>query len=223
MVFDLDGTLFDHGLAARIGLRSWLKARGVAPSAELERAWFEAESRHVTAWRDGQVAFTEQRRGRLRDFLPLIKVPVGQDDELDDIFAGYLNAYEHAWVGYDDVDGVLTSLQALGLRTAVLTNGSERQQRAKLSRLGLLDRVGPVFTAEALGVAKPQPQAFHLVCAALDVAPPRVLYVGDDLEVDVLAARSAGLQAIHLDRLAVGPADGTRSISSLVSLIQLLS
>lgn len=156
---------------------------------ELERVWLEAETRHFTAWRDGLVSFTEQRRGRLRDFLPSIEVAVGQDHELDDVFVGYLAAYEQAWVGYDDVDGVLKSLQALGLSTAVLTNGSERQQRAKLSRLGLLDRVGPVFTAEPLGVAKPQPRAFHLVCEALDLAPPRVLYVGDDHEVDVLAAR----------------------------------
>ena len=34
----------------------------------------------------------------------------------------------------------------------MLTNGSEHQQPAKLRAIGLLDAVGPVFTAEALGV-----------------------------------------------------------------------
>ena len=169
------------------------------------------------------MSFVEQRGGRLRDFLPRIGVPVGQDDELDGVFAGYLAAYEQAWVGYDDVDGALTSSRGLGLTTAVLTNSSERQQRAKLSRLGLLDRVGPVFTAEALGVAKPRPEAFHLVCRALDLAPPCVLYVGDDHEVDVLAARSAGLQAIHLDRHADGPCKEAHSISTLATLVERLT
>lgn len=218
VVFDLDGTLFDHQLSARLGLQAWLKARGVALDDELERAWFEAEAKHFTAWRDGLVSFAEQRRRRLRDFLPLIRVRIGQDDDLDDVFAGYLDAYERAWAGYDDVDSALASLRDLGLTTAVLTNGSEHQQRAKLSRLGLLDRVGPVFTAEALGVAKPRPEAFHLVCRALDLAPASVLYIGDDHEVDVLAARSAGLQAIHLDRLDAGPLTEPHSISTLASL-----
>lgn len=218
VVFDLDGTLFDHQLSARVGLQAWLKARGVALDEELEQAWFEAEARHFTAWRDGHVSFAEQRRRRLRDFLPLIRVRVGQDDDLDEVFAGYLDAYERAWVGYNDVDDALVLLRDLGLTTAVLTNGSELQQRAKLSRLGLLDRVGPVFTAEALGVAKPRPEAFHLVCRALNLAPSSVLYIGDDHEVDVLAARGAGLQAVHLDRLDAGPHTETHSISSLASL-----
>lgn len=221
VVFDLDGTLFDHHLSARLGLRAWLGARGVALDDELERAWFEAEARHFAAWRDGLVSFAEQRRRRLRDFLPLVGVR-DQDDDLDGVFAGYLDAYERAWVGYDDVNSALASLRDLGLTTAVLTNGSEHQQRAKLSRLGLLNRVGPVFTAGPLGVAKPRPEAFHLVCRALDLAPSSVLYVGDDYEVDVVAARSAGLQAIHLDRYDAGPHTEPRRISTLADLHRLM-
>ena len=49
MVFDLDGTLFDHGLAARLGLQTWLQAQGIVLDDELEQAWFEAETRHFTA------------------------------------------------------------------------------------------------------------------------------------------------------------------------------
>lgn len=175
VVFDLDGTLFDHRVSARLGLEAWLAEQGVRLTDELEQAWFRAEERHFAAWRERRVSSFEQRRGRLRDFLPLIGAAVGDDGDLDAVFAGYLAAYERAWVGYDDVEAALTAVRDLGLLTAVLTNGAEEQQRAKLSRLGLLDRVGPVFTAEALGVAKPHPEAFRLVCAALDLPPGQVL------------------------------------------------
>jgi len=223
VLFDLDGTLFDHPLSARRALDAWLADRGVPPSEELAAAWTAAEERHFAAWREGRVSFAEQRRGRLRDLLPLLGEPVGDDEALDAVFAGYLAAYERAWVGYDDVDAALADVHGLGLATAVLTNGMEDQQRAKLAALGLLERVGPVFTAERLGVTKPRPEAFLRVCAALGLPPGQVLYVGDEHEVDVLGARAAGLRAVHLDRLGAGPADEAARVEGLGELVRHLS
>ena len=219
VVFDLDGTLFDHWSSARRGLSEWLVGLEVELTKELANAWFEAEERHVTGWREGVVSWAEQRRRRLRDFLPLIGVPVGTDDDLDQVFAGgYLLAYERAWVGYDDVDAALDAVHDFGVVTAMLTNGVQEQQEAKLAHLGLFGRLGPVFTAEGLGVAKPNPLAFHLVCAHLALPPGQVLYVGDDYEVDVLAARAAGLRAVYLDRVGTGPMTEHNRITTLAEL-----
>jgi putative hydrolase of the HAD superfamily len=219
VVFDLDGTLFDHGSSAQRGLSEWLAGLEVELTKELANAWFEAEERHVTHWREGVVSWAEQRRRRLRDFLPLIGVPVGTDDDLDQVFAGgYLLAYERAWVGYDDVDAALDAVHDFGVVTAMLTNGVQEQQEAKLAHLGLFGRLGPVFTAEGLGVAKPNPRAFHLVCAHLALPPGQVLYVGDDYEVDVLAARAAGLRAVYLDRVGTGPMTEHNRITTLAEL-----
>jgi putative hydrolase of the HAD superfamily len=220
VVFDLDGTLFDHLSSARRGLSKWLAGLDVVLTPELASAWFEAEERHVTSWREGLVSWAEQRRRRLRDFLPLIGAPVGTDNDLDEVFvAGYLLAYERAWVGYDDVDSALDALHDHGVVTAMLTNGTQEQQEAKLAHLGLLGRKGQVFTAEGLGVAKPDPRAFDLVCAHLSLSPEQVLYVGDDYEVDVLAARAAGLRAVYLDRAGTGPMTEHNRITTLAQLL----
>lgn len=223
VLFDLDGTLFDHPASARRALDAWLSDRGVAPTEELAAAWTAAEGRHFAAWREGRVSFAEQRRGRLRDLLPLLGEQVGDDAALDAAFAGYLLAYEREWVGYDDVDAALAAVHDRGLATGVLTNGREDQQRAKLAALGLLERVGPVLTAERLGVTKPRPEAFLRACAALGLPPGQVLYVGDEHEVDVLGARAAGLRAVHLDRLGTGPADEPARLEGLAGLVQHLS
>ena len=143
---------------------------------------------------------------------------VGDDGALDAMFEQYLEHYQDAWRGFDDVEGALADIRTRGLATAVLTNGAEVQQRAKLERIALLDRVGPVFTAEALRVGKPSPQAFAAVCASLGLAPGSVLHVGDDHALDVLAARAAGLRAVHLDRTGAGPVDEPARITTLADL-----
>jgi putative hydrolase of the HAD superfamily len=64
VVFDLDGTLFDHSSSARRGLRQWLAGLDVVLTNELASTWFEAEERHGTSWREGEVSWAEQRRRR---------------------------------------------------------------------------------------------------------------------------------------------------------------
>ena len=56
-----------------------------------------------------------------------------------------------------------------------------------------------VFFAE-LGMAKPSAGIFHAACARLGLAPEHVLHVGDDPELDVAGARSAGLRSAWLNR-----------------------
>ena len=105
-----------------------------------------------------------------------------------------------------------------GLRTAVLTNGLREQRNAEVAALGLTGRLGPVVTAEELGVAEPRAAAFTAVCDLLGTAPERTLHVGDDHEADVLGARAAGLRAVHLDRTGTGPAGEAARIASLLEL-----
>jgi putative hydrolase of the HAD superfamily len=205
VLFDLDGTLVDHRGAVAAALRAWVPTFGVPASDDVIRAWFAAEQRHFPAWRRGDISFADQRRRRLRDILPLLGRSVGADDELDRTFEGYLRHYESAWTVFDDVESSLSELALDGVDIAVLSNGLVSQQSAKLEKVGLIGRVGPIFTAEGLGVAKPNPKAFIAVCAELGLAPACVLHVGDLYDVDVVAARVAGLGAVHLDRYDEGP------------------
>lgn len=218
VIFDLDGTLVDHVGSVTAALHGWLPSLGVVATDGLADAWFDAEERHFPAWRSRQISFAEQRRRRLRDFLPLIGIDPGDDKDLDAIFAGYLASYEASWTKFTDVDAALNALDDAGLKTAVLTNGTVEQQTAKLKAVGLRGRTGPVFAAEELGAAKPDPSTYLTVCTQLDVHPGAALHVGDLYELDVLAPRAAGLQAVHLDRADRGPHDEEHRITSLDQL-----
>ncbi|WP_337590370.1 HAD family hydrolase [Kribbella sindirgiensis] len=203
VVFDLDNTLFDHTGCAVAGLRSWVTELGITPTDELVAEWFVIEEDQFGRFLAGEITHQGQRRGRLRAFLPVLGLPVpATDAELDEVFTGYLTQYTNNWIAYPDARPALEVARSNGWRIGVLTNGSTKQQNAKLRAIGLADLIDVVCTSEELGVSKPDPRAYRRVCEALGVEPSETMMVGDNLELDVVAARAAGLTAQHLDRAA---------------------
>lgn len=71
---------------------------------------------------------------------------------------------------------------------------------SKLRTTGLLELCGPVFASSELPAGKPDPRAYAAVCERLGVRPAQALMVGDNYEPDVVAAKAAGLRAVHIDR-----------------------
>jgi putative hydrolase of the HAD superfamily len=203
VIFDLDNTLFDHTTSATNAVLGWVPELSGTPSDALVAEWFVIEDRNFNQWLSGVVTHQGQRRGRLRDFLPLIGYPVpALDEELDQIYTRFLRHYEASWAAYPDARPALEVARSNGWRIGVLTNGSTTQQNAKLSAIGLADLVDAVCTSESLGVSKPDPRAYLQTCTALGVEPADTMMIGDNLELDVLAARQAGMTAHHLDRTA---------------------
>ena len=95
---------------------------------------------------------------------------------------------------YDDVRPVLTRWCAR-YPLIVVTNGN-----ADVDAIGLGDCFVARFAAHEVGYGKPDPRIFHDACRHVGVDPQRVLHVGDDPLLDLVAARSAGLQAAWLRR-----------------------
>jgi putative hydrolase of the HAD superfamily len=223
VIFDLDGTLFDHCHSATTAIGAWLPELGAVVDDALLSAWFALEDRHFVTWQAGAIDFVEQRRRRLAEFLPLIAVEPGGPDELDRLFRRYLIHYQQAWTGFADAEAAVAAVERAGLRPAILTNGRVDMQNAKVDAIGLTGRLGPVFTAEGLGTAKPEPAAYLAVCASLGVPPADVLHIGDRYDLDVVAARAAGLAAVHLDRTGAGPHTEPHRLTSLTQLAEYLA
>ncbi len=80
-------------------------------------------------------------------------------------------------------------------RVVLLSNATDRLDD-DLERLGLTTEVDAVFNSSRLGVAKPDPAVFALVCAQLGLPPRRCAFV-DDTAGHVTAATAAGLRAHH--------------------------
>ncbi|QIY98474.1 HAD family hydrolase [Streptomyces sp. S1D4-11] len=205
VIWDVDDTLFDYTTADRTGMHGHLAAEGLLggyESAEQALAyWREITDQQWARFSAGETDFEGQRRERVRVFL-------GErltDAEADAWFQRYLTHYEAAWTLFPDVLPVLDAL-AESHRHGVLSNSSLTVQDRKLRVLGVRDRFEAVLCAAELGVSKPDAQAFHAACEALELAPRQVAYVGDHPEIDGRGAADAGLLSVWLDR------DGGRAV-----------
>lgn len=92
---------------------------------------------------------------------------------------------------------VLPGLNRLKSRYAL---GSLSNGNADLGRIGLEHMFAISLSARQIGAAKPARRCFVRLAEELAVAPQQLLYVGDDPQLDVRAARAAGLRSAWMNR-----------------------
>lgn len=223
LLLDLDGTLVDHDTAEVTGVDGWLSAAGLPHEVDgvpAVRLWREITEAVLPDYFHGRLGLQEQRRIRVRGFLPLLGVDVAAmtDDEVDAHFREYHRRYAAAWTAFPDVVPALTRLRE-NHRLAVLTNGDQDHQEGKLRTAGVDGLVEQVVATSTLGAAKPEAAAFHRALDRLGADPATTTYVGDRLDVDARGAQAAGLVGVWLDRVGDGPPpDDVRTIRSLADL-----
>ena len=98
------------------------------------------------------------------------------------------------------VECYVDALPALAALAAARPLVSISNGNADLVRIGLHHHFTHRLSARDCGIAKPAPEIFHDACARLGLAPSQVLHVGDDPDLDVAAARAAGLRSAWLNR-----------------------
>jgi phosphoglycolate phosphatase len=89
-------------------------------------------------------------------------------------------------------------LRAAGLPLACITNKESRFTMPLLEAAGLGDVFALTLCADTESDRKPSPNLLRSACVHLDVAPARLLYVGDS-HTDVAAARGAGCRVAIVD------------------------
>lgn len=216
VLFDLDDTLVDHRGAVRDALAFWGRKWGLGEIVELERRWRELEHHYFGLFQERKLTFVEQRRARVRAFLPHL----GLDDAAaDSVFGEFLAAYRRHWRAFPDAAGVFERALAAGVIVGVLTNGERAQQVAKLEATGLAMPGVQLIASSQLPVAKPDPRAFTMACDMLGVpAGASCLMVGDSWENDIEGAVGAGLDTVFVDRCDTRPDCALPRLRSLADL-----
>lgn len=194
ITLDLDDTLWPIApviARAEAALHAWLREHAPRtaarwPLAAARRLRDEVAAAHPQLAHD----YTAQRMLTLERMLR----ESGDDVALaQPAFAAFFAA-RCAVVHYDDSLQALERLAAR-LPLAALSNGN-----ACLQTIGLMHLFRFQLGAREHGDGKPSASIFHAACARLGCAPEEVLHVGDDIELDVLGARRAGLRSCWLNR-----------------------
>lgn len=201
VIFDLDNTLCDYQTAMRnaksqVGVL--LQEAGLADLGAFWQAYQEREPGLYRQFLDRQISRDEYRIRRYADLLQgRHESPETLSAELNRV---YMQEANHNVRYYDDVLPLLAELRALGIATAVLTNGPSDGQRDKFAALQLYWNVDKLFCSEEIGLSKPDPQSFRHVLNELQAEAFHTLMVGDSLETDIRGAERAGLHAVLIDR-----------------------
>jgi phosphoglycolate phosphatase len=93
---------------------------------------------------------------------------------------------------FPGIDILLDQLDARGVRWGIVTNKVTRLSQPLVALLGLDVRAACLVCGDTTPHSKPHPAPLLHAAELLDVAPERIVYVGDDLR-DVQAGFAAGM------------------------------
>jgi len=227
VLFDVDGTLFDRGLAQRkvleIIVRQFSHIFGGFEMERVAKAFAESD-RITTEEFEAGAPSNSLRRKRSRLFLQLLGLR--EDEDLADaITEAYVRDYptvDAAMVGAVPLVKELSQLFIVG----VVSNGLPDVQYRKLEAIGLQQVLSCIVLSEEIGIRKPDPRIFRHAARLLQLQPSECLYVGDSYASDVVGAKASGMLICWLNRgQSVTPSERAKVdflISSLKQLGEIL-
>lgn len=214
-VFDAYGTLFDFASAVE-------RCRDdLGPVAD----------RLTALWRDKQLQYTWLRavQGRHADFwqvtgeaLDFVLETIGIADRTlrERLMSLYLSLDT-----FPEVPALLAELQAAGIKTAILSNGSPRMLEALIEHAGIGDRLDHVLSVEEVGVFKPHPRVYQLALEHLGLPADAISFQSSNAW-DAYAASAFGMQVVWCNRYGQMwerlPGAPDREVGSLAELPRLI-
>lgn len=221
VLFDAVGTLFELREPVGACYSRAAAAQGVAlSSARLDDAFTryclgappapgapggaEALPENERAW------WHEVVRGTFRSADSTLRFP-----DFEALFAALWEHFGKAssWQLREGVAAGLESLKVADLHLAIVSNFDHRLP-ALLTGLGLLAKFECVVLPTTCGARKPDPLPFRAAVDALEVATADCLYVGNDPDLDLDAARAFGITAINVGDLEFGPELGATILAT---------
>ncbi len=127
---------------------------------------------------------------------------------------------------YEEVPDILNRLKEMGMKTAILSNGSPAMFNAAVAYVGLGGYLDAILSVERVGVFKPNSRVYDLIGQHLNCAKQEVLFVSTD-GWDATGATGYGFETawvnrnnIPLDRLPHTPKHRLNKLYSLPKLAQ---
>lgn len=236
LLFDVDDTLLDTAAAFAAAVAAvttrFLPDLPLERHAEVLAAWRRDDGGHFRAYTQGQMDFRAQRRARAAELHRAFDAAPLDEAAFEEWNALFEATVAASWRAHPDAGVVVATARSRGMQIGALSNSEVAYQRGKLATAGL-HHVPMLVGVDTLGRGKPDPEVFHEACRRLGTAPAETLYVGDELDVDAVAATRAGLVGVWLDRPgsrrggsfledeAAAEAAGVAVVRSLVELVDL--
>ena len=97
-----------------------------------------------------------------------------------------------------DTEEALAEFQAMGFHMHVIGNADGLLEQ-RLVEANLRKYFGIILDSHIVQIEKPDPRIFNIALEAANCEPQEALYVGDIYEIDIIGAKTVGMQAILID------------------------
>lgn len=189
LLFDLDDTLLDFGVARLTALRGMCEAHAFTFDEDLFARFNHINDGLWKAYEEGRISQTEVLHSRH----VLLFKEYGHDVDgalLDDTYKQHLSQGYHAIEGALEL--ILELKEHFGLY--IVSNGVATIQDSRLRGSGLHPHFRGVFVSSDTGYQKPQKGFFDHVFARIpDFSPAETLMIGDSLSADITGGHRAGI------------------------------
>jgi len=213
-VFDAYGTLFDvHAAIARHRAAAGPDADRFSEiwrTKQLEYAWMlSAAGHYVDFW-----TLTERALDHAFARVPSV------DRTLR---AALLDAY-FKLDAFPDARATLGALRAKDIRTAILSNGSQKMLDGAVAAARIGAELDAVLSVDTIRIYKPRQEVYALVTDAFGMTPSEVAFVSSN-RWDVMGAAAFGFKCIWVNRANMpeeypefAPVEVVRDLASLATL-----
>ncbi|HEX7402230.1 MAG TPA: HAD family hydrolase [candidate division Zixibacteria bacterium] len=212
VTFDLWNTLIsnqpmDHDRYRQIrveGTGQILKEYGVVISLDhWAKAYDDGFERYKQIWSRNSDLSTDEQLQIMWDFLPEEKPKTISADLMERL----VEAYTRPLLLYPPplIEGARETLKRIKdekYKLGLICNTGRtpgKTIRILLKQMGMIDYLDVTTFSDEFRIRKPNPRIFHHTLTQLKSLPRESLHVGDVVELDVLGAKNAGMQSVHLN------------------------
>jgi putative hydrolase of the HAD superfamily len=198
VAFDIGGVL-EHVAPQERWLGPWQERLGLSESDFAAAMARVDPDGHIGT---GRLTETECRQ-RFADALGLSSAQA--DEFIADMWLWYCGELDHELTAY------ATSLRPR-YATAILSNSADGARREEEARYSFAELFDVIIYSHEVGLAKPDPRIYRLLCAELSVSPDELIFL-DDAPQNVEAACQFGIQGV----LHRGAQESIAAINALIA------
>lgn len=196
--FDLDHTLWDFERNSALTFQKILLEHQVDVVLEdFLQAYVPINLDFWKLYREDRISKTELRYQRLKKTFDAVGTQASDKtiNLLSEDYIIHLSSFTHLFPNTVEVLEYLSPKYKLH----IITNGFREIQEKKMKRSKIRPYFDQIINSEDAGVKKPHPYIFELALTKAQVAAKNSLMVGDNLEADILGAKSAGFHTLHFN------------------------
>ncbi|KAI9040111.1 P-loop containing nucleoside triphosphate hydrolase protein [Aspergillus affinis] len=222
--FDLDNTLHEFRYASACACNTVFETiserHGISTTFLQDRYVVILQEMTSNAFSDGRSSY-DYRRGRFVALLDSFKIGIDLEF-VNELLTRYESSLEAALTLKDGAVSLLSDLKRRGKNIVVITEGPQDSQEWTIEKLGIAKYIDYLATTNRFKTTKTT-GLFDRVLKHLGISPDDIVYIGDNMDRDIVPAVEEGILCIYLGGTQSGwIGDGHFRVSELAEIQKLL-